>query len=161
MKNIKIPFTFLLVILFSSCASVYVPPESGSTSILELPVSNSSWRLSGVSGLSAAFAIEDSDGCGTIARKMSPLNQGDKVIEVIIPANKTIFINTGFYVGNNYCISNRHFVSKENKTYKIKPLLQDKTCSVAVFESDGSSQISIPLEKATLKSFPKPTMCKK
>jgi hypothetical protein len=146
------------------CASPrYVSPENGPTAKLNLPLRQSSYKLlGGVSTSGAAYAIAGEDDCGRFISLPQPKSPDSKTVEVIIPANKKIFVSGGYSFGNSSCGVTGSFVPEENISYSLAPQVSGKFCSIILFstDEDGKAQ-SVKLERAYVDTWVGKTVCSK
>lgn len=133
--------TILLVFLISGCATKYVPPESGETANLILPVEYSEWSLiGGYTAEKVVFGIGDEDNCADFFDTIPPAKEGDQEATVKIPGESSIFI---IYVSNNRygnCTAQTAFKAETDSIYKIKKLSGNRGCGINVEEVLGNDE---------------------
>lgn len=154
----KVQFVFFTIsaLLISGCATpTYVPPENGPTAELIFPSKKSSYKLlGGFSSSGSSFAIAGENGCGKFVKVEK---SEEKNIKNIIPANKVIFINSGYSIGNTFCSVTGSFLAEKGQTYTVEPKLAGRSCSVVVKnENDGKY---IFLERAYVDKWVGKTVC--
>lgn len=132
MKNkINIAFSILCFSIVSACGTTsYTPQKNEPTANLIFPSNQSSYSLlGGFSSSGSRFAIAGNNGCGKfIEIKKSETTDSTN----IIPANRRVFINSGYSLGNRYCSVTASFLPKQGQNYTVIPQLIDNGCSVVV-----------------------------
>lgn len=160
-------FKCILLVLLSqlliSCAVQYAVPSSGETALLVLPGKESSWKLfGGFSNASVRFAIKGENGCGKVYKNIEPKHKGSSEVEVVIPANRDIFVSLGASSGNSVCSVAGFFTALPSKEYKVVNVGGGYGCAVGVveFAEDGQSK-SIALQEAYADPWTGTTICDK
>jgi hypothetical protein len=139
----KILTLVILSIFLSSCAAIYIPPETGPNSAnLILPTLDSEWGLiSGYSYATVQFGFADEDGCGKYFKVVPPKQEGDKEVEIVVPGDKDIFVRLIADDGVWKCAAQGWFSPEPKETYKIIKAGGTHKCVVSVVKVNADDNL--------------------
>ena len=150
--------TLFILLLCTSCATTYIPPQGPDTAVLIMPVASSK-LFPELSDRKVAFAVSGEDGCGKVVKQVPPENRDDEVTKVKIPSNTKIFVKFLGNTGNSICSAAGSFIPETGKVYKVEKLRSYNYCSVGVVLIEDGKKTPIELERAYPDSMSGTTIC--
>ncbi len=139
----KILILIILSIFLSSCAAIYIPPETRPNSAnLILPTKDSELSLiGGYSYAIVSFGFADEDGCGEYFEVVPPKQEGDKEVEIEVPGDKDIFVKFTAGDGVYTCLAQGWFSPEPKETYKIIKAGGTLKCVVSVVKVNADDNL--------------------